>query len=92
MWNNKCRGGILPPLPLGFRDPRITEAPLDCFLLALLAVAMTNIKELKTDPKEEYEFFEYVPTEEELPTEALTDFTVYEFDEEDFEDDDLEPV
>ena len=49
-------------------------------------------RELKVDPKEEYEFFEYVPVDEEIPIEALTDFTKYDFDEDDFEDDDFEPV
>ena len=47
---------------------------------------------LKVQPEEEFEFFEYIPVDEELPTEALIDSTdLYGDDDEDFEDD-WEPV
>ncbi|MCL2853898.1 MAG: hypothetical protein FWE20_12905, partial [Defluviitaleaceae bacterium] len=50
-------------------------------------------KRLKVKPTEEYEYFEYIPADEEMPQEALSDFG--NFDEvEIFTDfpDDLEPI
>ena len=48
-------------------------------------------RKLVVKPTEEYEFFEYVPVDEELPTEALADFNDLSYDFEDFPED-LEPL
>ena len=48
-------------------------------------------RKLKVKPTDEFEFFEYIPVDEELPTEALADDSLYDFDDADF-DDDLEPI
>ena len=49
------------------------------------------IRKLKVDPIEEYEYFQYTPVDEVLPTAALTSFSQEEYGVYDFEED-LEPV
>jgi len=48
-------------------------------------------RKLKVNPAEEYEFFEYIPVDEELPTEVLVDFTDLGYSDEDFMED-FEPI
>jgi type IV secretion system protein VirD4 len=48
-------------------------------------------RKLKVKPTEEYEFFEYIPVDEELPAAALVDFTDFAYDDENFSED-LEPL
>ena len=48
-------------------------------------------RKLKVNPVEEYEFFEYIPVDEELPTEVLVDFTDLGYSDEDFMED-FEPI